>query len=591
MKYRSEIDGLRALAVMPVILFHAGFELFSGGFVGVDIFFVISGYLITTILVAEIENQQFSLISFYERRARRILPALFFVMLISIPFAWFWMLPDPFENFGQSLVGSSLFSNNILLIMTSGDYWGLEAEYKPLLHTWSLAVEEQYYILFPIFLILFWHLGRVNVFWIIVILAILSLSLSEWGWRNVEDANFFLSPMRIWELLAGSIAAFIAEKRGVQNNNLPAFLGLFAIVFSIIAYDETVPFPSVYSLVPVLGTVLLVLYAGKDTFVAKLLSTKAFVGIGLISYSMYLWHQPVLAFLKIYLKSPPNDFANYAVIFLTVILAIGTWRFVEQPFRQKGKFSSKFILRYSLVMIFSFVTLGMYIDRSNGIPERIFSDGSYKRNSHEIKITPTRLVIFDDVFSNIGKTNRVLIFGDSFAVDVAYLIEHKHPSLSYELIKSRKPQDTVCQMELWKNASSLNISSIIFAYDEGFDISCIETTIETLKASQIDILFVGTKQFGSNLNWIARTNFDERKLLCQPPITEKIKIDSRDQISIPSPHYYSFINEFSEAGCFPISNLYGEILSSDRYHFTVAGVEFFADSFFKNQNVKRVLDL
>ena len=148
MKYRPEINGLRALAVVPVILFHAGFELFSGGFVGVDMFFVISGYLITTILIEDIQNKRFSIVNFYERRARRILPALFFIMLVCIPFAWKWMLPDPLENFGQSLVAATLSANNILLFLTSG-YWHFTSEFKPLIHTWSLGIEEQYYIFFP----------------------------------------------------------------------------------------------------------------------------------------------------------------------------------------------------------------------------------------------------------------------------------------------------------------------------------------------------------------------------------------------------------------------------------------------------------
>ena len=152
MKYRAEIDGLRALAVVPVILFHAGFELFSGGFVGVDVFFVISGYLITTILINDIEQKRFSILYFYERRARRILPALFFVMVVCIPFAWIWMLPSQMKDFSQSIIAVSLFLSNILFWKET-DYFGLNAEEKPLLHTWSLAVEEQYYILFPIFII------------------------------------------------------------------------------------------------------------------------------------------------------------------------------------------------------------------------------------------------------------------------------------------------------------------------------------------------------------------------------------------------------------------------------------------------------
>ena len=292
MKYRAEIDGLRALAVLPVILFHAGFELFSGGFVGVDVFFVISGYLITTILIEDIENKRFSIINFYERRARRILPALFFVMLVCIPFAWMWMLPSQMKDFSQSLFAVSLFASNILFWRESG-YFAPAAEEMPLLHTWSLAVEEQYYVLFPIFLILAWRFGKSRVFWMIVVMAAFSLLLSEWGWRNKPTANFYLAPTRAWELFAGSIAAFIVQKQGVQKNNFLSLIGLAAIIFSIFFYNETTPFPSVYALVPVLGVVLLVLYADQETYVAKLLSTKGIVAIVLVSYSAYLWHQPL----------------------------------------------------------------------------------------------------------------------------------------------------------------------------------------------------------------------------------------------------------------------------------------------------------
>lgn len=237
MKYRAEIDGLRALAVVPVILFHAGFELFSGGFVGVDVFFVISGYLITTILIEDIENQRFSIVNFYERRARRILPALFFVMLCCLPLAWMLLLPNQMKDFAQSLVAVSLFASNILFWRES-DYFSAAAEDKPLLHTWSLAVEEQYYILFPVFLFLAWRFGKNRVFWMVVVFAAISLALSEWGWRNRPVANFYLAPTRAWELLAGSIAAFIVQKRGVEKNNTFALLGLVAIIFSIFAYDE-----------------------------------------------------------------------------------------------------------------------------------------------------------------------------------------------------------------------------------------------------------------------------------------------------------------------------------------------------------------
>ena len=188
MNYRREIDGLRALAVLPVIFFHAGFDYFSGGFVGVDIFFVISGYLITSIILIQIKKGTFSISDFYERRARRILPVLFFIMMISLSFGYIWMMPDEFKNFGQSLVATSLFSNNILLAITTG-YWDLTSEFKPLLHTWSLGVEEQYYVLFPFLLVFSWKYFRGKEVTIIASITALSFLLANWGGDSCTNNN------------------------------------------------------------------------------------------------------------------------------------------------------------------------------------------------------------------------------------------------------------------------------------------------------------------------------------------------------------------------------------------------------------------
>tara|TARA_X000001036_G_scaffold325964_1_gene304524 strand:- start:1448 stop:3229 length:1782 start_codon:yes stop_codon:yes gene_type:complete len=591
LKYRAEIDGLRAIAVVPVILFHVGFEIFSGGYVGVDIFFVISGYLITMILIEDIENKRFDLVYFYERRARRILPALFFVMLICIPFAWLWMLPDPLENFGQSLLSTSLFSNNFLLMITSTDYWALTGEYKPMLHTWSLAVEEQYYLLFPVFLIFTWRFGRSRVFWMIIIMALISFSYSEWGWRNHPLLNFYFTFSRIWELLAGSIAAFIVFKYGVIKNNYLSILGLIAILFSIFLYDETVPFPSFFTLLPVLGSVMLVLYAEKDTFTAKILSNKGLVAVGLISYSLYLWHQPILAFTRIYQKEPLSDLGALFIVFLTTLFAFFTWKFIETPFRNRTKVSSKIILRLSIFMMIGFIAMGLYLDKTNGAPQRLFIDEEYQRSTHEIKVASVSRVSLEDVELNNLNNNRIFILGDSFAGDIAYLFEYKYPRLiDYELINSGSPSDTVCQTDLWTKAAALNISLVLFAYDEGFNISCIEDVIETANKKNIEVLFVGGKQFGYNLNWIARLESDDRKSLCQAPIPEAIKIDLRDIKNIPKKNYFSFFDSFLDNNCFPITNSSGELLSSDRRHFTVSGVEFFADKFFQNQTISQILD-
>lgn len=206
MDYRREIDGLRAFAVLPVILFHAGFETFSGGFVGVDVFFVISGYLITTVILSELEKGSFSILNFYERRARRILPALFLVMFASIIPGYFWLMPDEFKNFGQSLVSTALFSNNILLSITSG-YWDLASEFKPLLHTWSLGVEEQYYVFVPLILMIAWKLGKGTIPHIIWIIFLASFVFAIWFVNVSPKWAFYLLPTRAWEIAIGALAA------------------------------------------------------------------------------------------------------------------------------------------------------------------------------------------------------------------------------------------------------------------------------------------------------------------------------------------------------------------------------------------------
>jgi len=359
LKYRSEIDGLRALAVAPVILFHAGFELFSGGFVGVDVFFVISGYLITTILISEIENRHFSIANFYERRARRILPALFFVMLACLPFAWLWMIPSQMKDFSESLVAVSLFASNILFWRESG-YFDAVAEEKPLLHTWSLAVEEQYYLLFPIFLMLAWRFGKDKVFWMLIIMTSMSFLLSELGWRYNATANFYLAPTRAWELFSGSIAAFIVQKRGVEKGNFLSLIGLCLVIASIITYDQTIPFPSIYTLVPVGGVVLLILYADKDTIAAKILSTRVLVSLGLISYSAYLWHQPLFAFARIKLIDEPPEALMLSLSIISIALAYFSWKFIEKPFRNTSKVNQKSIFLGSITGLIGFISIGYY---------------------------------------------------------------------------------------------------------------------------------------------------------------------------------------------------------------------------------------
>ena len=362
MNYRAEIDGLRAVAVVPVVLFHAGLTVFSGGYVGVDVFFVISGYLITSIIIDELAEGRFSLLRFYERRARRILPALFLVMIACIPFAWSWMQVDDFRNFSQSLVAVSVFGSNVIFWLQS-NYFGPGAETKPLLHTWSLAVEEQYYVLFPLFLMAVWSWKRQRVFWLIVFFTIVSFLACLWGARTMPSANFYLSPFRAWELLVGSICAFLAFRKPQQSSELLSLLGLALLAVSIFAFDKDTPFPSVYTLAPVIGTALIILFGARGTLTGKLLSMRGFVGIGLISYSMYLWHQPLFAFARIRSVFEPALWLMGLLAILSVILAYLSWRFVEQPFRKKGTFGDakqSSVFAASIVGLIAFIAIGAH---------------------------------------------------------------------------------------------------------------------------------------------------------------------------------------------------------------------------------------
>lgn len=336
MQHRREIDGLRAVAVVPVVLFHAGFGAFSGGYVGVDVFFVISGYLITTIILADLAAGRFSIGSFYERRARRILPTLFFIIACCIPLAWALMLPPEFEAFSESVLATLFFYSNVLF-WRKDDYFGPNAEEEPLLHTWSLAIEEQFYLIFPVFLVLSHRLRLVHKFVVFGLLGLTSLLASEWGWRYAPSANFYLLPWRAWELLGGVLCALVLRDGrpldwGRCGSALSA-LGLVSILAAIALYDEATPIPSVYALAPVAGTCLFILFAHRDSLPARLLSLGPFVGIGLISYSAYLWHQPLLAFAHLSSQGAPRPVVLGGLAAVSFAFAYLTWRLIEVPFR------------------------------------------------------------------------------------------------------------------------------------------------------------------------------------------------------------------------------------------------------------------
>jgi peptidoglycan/LPS O-acetylase OafA/YrhL len=372
--YRAEIDGLRAIAVISVILYHAKIVLFGklwfqGGFIGVDIFFVISGYLITRIILSELyEKGSFSFLNFYERRARRILPMLFLVIFVSAPFAWQMLLPSDFLEYVKSILASLYFGSNFFFYFSTTEYGTDNALLKPFLHTWSLGVEEQFYLVFPIFALFTFKYYKNHLLTMLITLSLISLFFSELMAVRNPDLNFYLPFSRFWELGVGSILAFRElTHKGKQNNFLVKSLpvtGLCLIIYSISSFNGNTPHPSLHTTLPILGVALIIGFASKNEVIGKVLGCKIFVWLGLISYSAYLWHFPIFAFSRLG-SSTHNNIDKLEWIFLTLVLSILSYFAVEKPFRGRLKTRSfNTIIGISLIIL---VTSAIYAIKTEGL--------------------------------------------------------------------------------------------------------------------------------------------------------------------------------------------------------------------------------
>ena len=448
--YRPEIDGLRAIAIGAVILYHAqitilGHQPFKGGFIGVDIFFVISGYLITSIILKElITTGSFSFKNFYERRIRRILPALLFVMLASLPFAWV-LLPSSFIDFSKSILYSLGFSSNYYF-WYSGHQYGAESGFlKPFLHTWSLSVEEQFYILFPIVLLITFKYFRKYLIPILIFGFVVSLGLADWSSRNYSSASFYFLHTRVWELLAGSILAYFEIMGGgevrfkckILNLILPS-IGLFLIGHSILFFNDKMFHPSFYTLSPIIGVCLIIWFSNKDELITKILSTKLFVGIGLISYSLYLWHYPIFAFARVTEFTQGSLFKKLLLGIIILLLSIFSYYFVERPTRNKGnKFKvviSLIIIAISVLVIFNFNIINKDGYKSR-VPEIL------NKNLSEKPWSLLKTLNGEDCFGkiegcrfNTSSNKKVYIIGDSHMGSLMFDLRNRVVKNNYQFI-------------------------------------------------------------------------------------------------------------------------------------------------------------
>jgi putative solute:sodium symporter small subunit len=366
--YRSEIDGMRAVAVVSIVLFHANQNWLPGGFLGVDIFFVISGYLITNIIMRDISSGGFSIASFYERRARRILPALFAVIFASMPIAYLFLFPHELREFAMSIMASVLFVSNIFFYKTI-NYFANNVELYPFVHMWSLSVEEQYYLIFPLFIKVA-SIRQKYTFTILAISFCVSFTCAYLLSSIDRTFDFYMLPTRYWEICAGALIVFFPAAMWSRLSESLAVVGLVAVTGSILFIDQTANHPGMITLFPVAGSVLLIRYAHADTAVGRMLAWAPVSGIGLISYSVYLWHQPIFAFAMN--RTEIFDGTAQKIGLACFVFGLGylSWRFVERPFRDKCLFSGKDIFAYAGCAAALTIFLGCAIEGFNGFPSR-----------------------------------------------------------------------------------------------------------------------------------------------------------------------------------------------------------------------------
>lgn len=461
LKHRSDVDGLRAIAVIAVIVHHAFPAAMPGGFAGVDVFFVISGFLITSILLRDLEAGTFSFAAFYERRVRRLMPNLTLMLVFCTIVAWVLLLPADFANYSRSLFSTAIFSSNIFFWRDSW-YFAAPAQMKPLLHTWSLAIEEQYYLIFPSVL---WILHRFAPKRVAIAIAAgfaASLALGIWAATNSQAAGFFLLPPRAWELLLGSllVIGIVPQVNSRRVNSAVAATGLIAILAGVFLLDTSTPFPGAAALIPCMGTALVIFGGGasSDTLVCRVLSWRPLVVVGLMSYSLYLWHWPLLVFARYYYLSALTLGGTLWFMALSVLIAYLAWRFVEQPVRTRALIPR----RRNLAILFgatsaALVALAAAGDRTGGFGRR------FER---------VRIIDYDSVVADVGRdwqagcflpasrtaawdervctfvpraprgsasSRKLFLIGDSFAAEFSSWIRQNFPGTVVELTSAACP--------------------------------------------------------------------------------------------------------------------------------------------------------
>jgi peptidoglycan/LPS O-acetylase OafA/YrhL len=526
MRYRADIDGLRALAVLPVVLFHAGLSFVTGGFVGVDVFFVISGYLITGILAEEyVSRGRISLLGFYERRIRRIFPALFAMIALCVWVTYELFDPEALIRFAQSAAWAALSASNIFFYLNL-DYFGGGAEAEPLLHTWSLGVEEQYYILLPLLLIVTLKRSPGRAKLAVVLLALASFAVSLLLTRADPEANFYLLPSRAWELLLGSCLALgiFPRAKGQRLREAACALGVAMILAAVFLYGRATPFPGLSALLPCVGAAL-VIWAGMeqaDSRTARILRLPPIVFIGRISYSLYLWHWPLIVFPTLWLGREMSHLESGGAALAALLAATLSWRFIEQPFRRRGRWPGRVSLYFGALLAMSLCLFhSIRTSEFEGYPKRLpagyadldisgpefYSMDACLQNKRQ----SAEFWRFEDCVIPGEGEGHGLLWGDSFlghyrpgltqrdAPLPVSLVEHTKvacpPALTFDLPSNptcREYNNSLVEMiEAGRFRLVILGADWVTALEEGYELDELSRTVDWLQALGLPVIVIG----------------------------------------------------------------------------------------------------
>jgi len=584
MYYRSDIQGLRAIAVTGVILFHAGIPGIPGGFLGVDIFFAISGFLITGMITER--GTKFSLIEFYERRARRILPALYVVAAACIPLAWYRLMPDALENFGQSLVAVVAMANNLLLYRTAG-YWDLANDTKPLLHTWSLGVEEQFYVVFPLLLLALSKHVRKHVILAMTILAAISIASCIRYFPTSSTGVFYLPQFRAWELLAGALAYLGRTQWSDKTISRARLVGLASIAASY-AFIQPPDGVAAWSLtiIPIFGTCLLLTCDGKQ-WSPPVLSTRPVQILGAVSYSLYLLHQPAFAFTRAWMTTDPSPLVLMLVAGACVPVALLMYRYVETPLRTDPRLRGPRLWTVVVAMSLPLAAFGLFLHMSHGVPTRIYQAEQAALDGQQIEYN---MSVYSLPRSPISTSQQihggVLVIGNSYARDMANaFIEGGMVPKPQMLYRDYRPApcgnftpaafEEFDHPEVW----------IVIITDNVFTPECLPNERRAFAAVGFrNIIYVGPKHFGRHLDAYSRVPQEARASIRAAVPEETIRQNAEVAAKLDPAHYIDALDVLTEGRPgIPLFSKRGLPLSKDGLHFSKEGATFFAQQLLKSR--------